>query len=157
MNAIETHELTRAFGALVAVDKLTLAIPQGAVFGFLGPNGAGKTTTVRMLAALIAPTGGTATVAGHELGRDNMTIRRSVGILTETPGVYDRLSALPGVTVRDIGEVQCGIVTFTVDGVDAQAVRDALRGPISPKCPASWLRKQAHATLFLDSDSASLL
>src|SRR5205085_5474713 len=58
------------------------------------PNGAGKTTTVRMLAALIAPTGGTATVAGHELGRDNMTIRRSVGILTETPGVYDRLSAL---------------------------------------------------------------
>src|SRR5436190_154692 len=54
MNAIETNQLTRAFGSLVAVDDLTLAIPEGTVFGFLGPNGAGKTTTVRMLSALIA-------------------------------------------------------------------------------------------------------
>lgn len=94
MNAIETHNLSRTFGKLLAVDRLTLAIPQGAVFGFLGPNGAGKTTTVRMLAALIGPTGGTATVAGHELGAQNDAIRRSVGILTETPGLYGRLTAL---------------------------------------------------------------
>src|SRR5438477_8818717 len=94
MNAIETQELTRTFGRLLAVDRLTLAIPHGAVFGFLGPNGAGKTTTVRMLAALIAPTSGMATVAGHSLGADNNAIRRSVGILTETPGLYSRLSAL---------------------------------------------------------------
>jgi ABC-2 type transport system ATP-binding protein len=93
MNAIETHDLTRTFGELLAVDKLTLKIPAGAVFGFLGPNGAGKTTTVRMLAALIAPTGGSASVAGHPLGPGNQAIRRSVGILTETPGLYDRLSA----------------------------------------------------------------
>ena len=58
MNAIETNHLTRAFGSLVAVDDLTLAIPEGTVFGFLGPNGAGKTTTVRLLSALIAPTRG---------------------------------------------------------------------------------------------------
>ncbi len=93
MNTIETHKLTRTFGNLVAVDNLTLSIPEGTVFGFLGPNGAGKTTTVRMLAALIAPTSGTANVIGHELGTDNRSIRRSVGILTETPGLYDRLSA----------------------------------------------------------------
>ncbi|MBK9715514.1 MAG: ABC transporter ATP-binding protein [Kouleothrix sp.] len=93
MNAIETHELTRAFGQRVAVDKLTLNIPAGAVFGFLGPNGAGKTTTVRMLAALIAPTDGAARVNGHAVGADNEAIRRSVGILTETPGLYERLSA----------------------------------------------------------------
>ncbi len=93
MNAIETNQLTRAFGSLVAVDELTLAIPEGTVFGFLGPNGAGKTTTVRMLSALIAPTRGTATVAGHRLGENNEAIRRSIGILTETPGLYDRLSA----------------------------------------------------------------
>ena len=65
MNAIETHQLTRSFGALVAVDQLTLTIPAGNVFGFLGPNGAGKTTTVRMLVALIAPTSGSAIVAGQ--------------------------------------------------------------------------------------------
>jgi ABC-2 type transport system ATP-binding protein len=94
MNAIETSQLMRTFGSLVAVDQLTLAIPQGSVFGFLGPNGAGKTTTVRMLSALIAPTSGSAIVAGHKIGTDDQAIRQSVGILTETPGLYDRLSAL---------------------------------------------------------------
>ncbi|EFH81093.1 ABC transporter ATP-binding protein [Ktedonobacter racemifer] len=93
MNAIETNQLTRAFGSLVAVDDLTLAIPEGTVFGFLGPNGAGKTTTVRLLSALIAPTSGSAAVAGYRLGEQNEAIRQSVGILTETPGLYDRLSA----------------------------------------------------------------
>ncbi|HEX7734376.1 MAG TPA: ABC transporter ATP-binding protein [Ktedonobacteraceae bacterium] len=93
MNAIEISRLTRVFGERVAVQDLTLAIPAGSVFGFLGPNGAGKTTTVRMLAALIAPSSGSALVAGHELGKENEQIRRAVGILTETPGLYDRLSA----------------------------------------------------------------
>ncbi len=93
MDAIETHALTRVFGDRTAVDQLSLSIPAGSVFGFLGPNGAGKTTTVRMLAALIAPTSGTAFVAGNQLGQDNEAIRRSIGILTETPGLYDRLSA----------------------------------------------------------------
>ena len=94
MNAIETHDLTRKFGDRVAVDHLNLALPQGQVFGFLGPNGAGKTTTVRMLAAIIAPTAGTATVNGHTLGEGNGDIRRSVGILTETTGLYDKLTAM---------------------------------------------------------------
>jgi ABC-2 type transport system ATP-binding protein len=93
MYAIETDNLTRVFGTRTAVENLTLAIPTGSVFGFLGPNGAGKTTTVRMLSALIAPSSGIATVAGFKLGAENQAIRRSVGILTETPGLYDRLSA----------------------------------------------------------------
>jgi ABC-2 type transport system ATP-binding protein len=93
MNAIETYQLTRVFGDRTAVDRLTLSIPAGTVFGFLGPNGAGKTTTVRMLAALIEPSSGTARVNGHPVGAGNEAIRRSVGILTETPGLYERLSA----------------------------------------------------------------
>ena len=94
MPAIETKELTRRFGTLEAVDALTLSVKPGEVFGFLGPNGAGKTTTIRMLTALIAPTGGEATVAGLRVGRQNREIRGSVGVLTETPGLYKRLSAL---------------------------------------------------------------
>lgn len=78
---------------VLAVDDLTLEVPAGEVFGFLGPNGAGKTTTVRMLAALIRPGGGRAWVNGLEVGREDMAIRRSVGLLTETPGLYERLSA----------------------------------------------------------------
>jgi ABC-2 type transport system ATP-binding protein len=90
---IKTEQLTRTFNGKTAVDSLTLDIAPGEVFGFLGPNGAGKTTTVRMLASLIAPTSGRASVFGYEVGRDDQQIRRHVGILTETPGMYDRLSA----------------------------------------------------------------
>ena len=75
------------------MENLSLEIPQGQVFGFLGPNGAGKTTTVRMLTALIRPTSGSAKINGYELGREDTQIRRSVGILTESPGMYERLSA----------------------------------------------------------------
>jgi ABC-2 type transport system ATP-binding protein len=77
----------------VAVDDLDLDIQRGEVYGFLGPNGAGKTTTVRMLSALIAPSAGEATIAERSLGADNQVIRTCVGVLTETPGLYKRLSA----------------------------------------------------------------
>ncbi len=90
---IVTEGLTRKFGERVAVAGLDLEVKEGEVFGFLGPNGAGKTTTVRMLAALIAPTSGRAIVAGHELGKENRKIRQVVGVLTESPGLYGRLSA----------------------------------------------------------------
>jgi ABC-2 type transport system ATP-binding protein len=90
---IKTENLTKKFGDILAVDNLTLDIQKGEVFGFLGPNGAGKTTTVRMLTSLIGPTNGTARVNGFAIGKEDMDIRQSVGILTETPGLYDRLSA----------------------------------------------------------------
>ena len=76
-----------------AVEGLDLQVREGEVFGFLGPNGAGKTTTVRLLTGLIGPTSGRAWVNGLELGRDDEKIRGSVGILTESPGLYERLSA----------------------------------------------------------------
>jgi ABC-2 type transport system ATP-binding protein len=90
---IETQELTRRFETTLAVDRLTLEVHDGEIFGFLGPNGAGKTTTLRMLSALIAPTSGAAKVAGYVIGEQDQEIRRRVGILTESPGLYDRLSA----------------------------------------------------------------
>ncbi|HID50570.1 MAG TPA: ABC transporter ATP-binding protein [Anaerolineae bacterium] len=97
--AIQTENLTKKFDGVTAVDRLTLTIDEGEVFGFLGPNGAGKTTTVRLLTSLIAPTSGQATVLGYELGRDDQEIRRHVGLLTETPGMYDRLSAWKNLTI----------------------------------------------------------
>lgn len=95
---IRTESLTKQFivkgrPPITAVDSLTLDVHEGEVFGFLGPNGAGKTTTVRMVCSLIAPSSGTASVASHTLGKDDQAIRETVGILTETPGMYDRLSA----------------------------------------------------------------
>lgn len=90
---IHTENLTKRFKEVLAVDNLSLDIPEGEVFGFLGPNGAGKTTTVRMLTSLIGPTSGMATVAGFSVGQQDTEIRRTVGVLTETPGMYDNLSA----------------------------------------------------------------
>ena len=90
---IRIENLSKRFDALLAVDDLTLEVAQGEVFGFLGPNGAGKTTTVRMLTALIAPTGGTAWVNGHRIGAEDQAVRASIGLLTETPGLYPRLNA----------------------------------------------------------------
>ncbi|RIK17049.1 MAG: multidrug ABC transporter ATP-binding protein, partial [Anaerolineae bacterium] len=68
---INTSNLTKTFGEHAAVDRLTLDIADGEVFGFLGPNGAGKTTTIRMLTCLIAPTSGSARVLDYEVGRDD--------------------------------------------------------------------------------------
>jgi ABC-2 type transport system ATP-binding protein len=102
---IQIESLTKRFpgpkngAAITAVEDLTLEVKEGEVFGFLGPNGAGKTTTVRMLTCLIGPTGGRATVNGLAVGRDDTAIRQCVGILTETPGMYDRLSAEKNLTI----------------------------------------------------------
>lgn len=92
---IETVNLTRRFGEIVAVNSLNLTIEDGRVFGFLGPNGAGKTTTVRMLTCLIEPTYGTAYINGIDIRdkRERIRIRGMIGLLPEMPGLYESLSA----------------------------------------------------------------
>ncbi len=91
--ALVVEHLTKRFGERVAVDDVSFSVGAGEVFGFLGPNGAGKTTTVRMLATLIAPTSGTARVAGLPLEPVNgVAIRTRIAVMTENPGLYSRLT-----------------------------------------------------------------
>jgi ABC-2 type transport system ATP-binding protein len=90
---IVVEGLRRDFGQVVAVHDLSFSVGDGEIFGLLGPNGAGKTTTVRMLSGLIRPTDGRATVNGHELGEGTQRIRAMTGILTEAPGLHDKLTA----------------------------------------------------------------
>jgi ABC-2 type transport system ATP-binding protein len=90
---IETNGLGKSFGAVQAVHDLSFRVGDGEIFGLLGPNGAGKTTTVRMLAGLIAPSEGGASINGHVLGRDSQRIRGITGVLTESPGLHERLTA----------------------------------------------------------------
>jgi ABC-2 type transport system ATP-binding protein len=90
---IDARGLSKRFGPQLAVDELSLAVAPGEVFALLGPNGAGKTTTVRMLACLLKPSAGTAEVAGCDILADPDGVRTRVGLLTETPGLYERLSA----------------------------------------------------------------
>jgi len=88
---IEATGLTKRFDGLVAVADLTLSVAGGEILVLLGPNGAGKTTTVRMLAAILRPTRGRAVVAGHDVVAEPAAVRRSVGLLTEYPGLYRRM------------------------------------------------------------------
>ena len=90
--------LSRSFDGVPAVEALSFEIPEGSLFTLLGPNGAGKTTTVRLLLGLIAPDRGTARVAGYPLGQSNNALRAVCGLLTETPGFYDRMSAWENLT-----------------------------------------------------------
>jgi ABC-2 type transport system ATP-binding protein len=93
--ALSARHLSKRFGDRVAFDDACFEVERGEVFGFLGPNGAGKTTTVRTLAALLAPTSGSATVSGLPLTpANNAQIRRRVAIMPESPGLYLRLSVL---------------------------------------------------------------
>jgi ABC-2 type transport system ATP-binding protein len=90
---IVASHLTRTFGDRLAVEDVTFEVGRGEVFGLLGPNGAGKTTTLRMLAGLIAPTAGEASVAGVPLTKQSIDrVRGQVGFLTEAPGLWERLS-----------------------------------------------------------------
>ena len=90
---IEVSHLTKSFGERKAVDDVSFGVARGEVFGFLGPNGAGKTTTVRILGTLIAPTAGSAVIAGIPLGPARAAqIRQRISVMPESPGLYQRLT-----------------------------------------------------------------
>jgi ABC-2 type transport system ATP-binding protein len=90
--AIEMIELTRTFGEFVAVDRVTLSVAEGTVFGFLGSNGAGKSTAIRVLCGLLKPTSGTARVLGHDVAREPEEVKRRIGYMSQRFSLYDDLT-----------------------------------------------------------------
>jgi len=105
---IEVEKLVRSFGDHKAVDEMTFHVKQGEVFGLLGPNGAGKTTTVRLLNGILPPSAGSARVFGFDPITQGESIRRKTGVLTETPALYERLTARENLqffgTLQEISE-----------------------------------------------------
>jgi len=93
MAAIVTDNLVKRYDEVTAVDGVSLEIKEGEVFGLLGPNGAGKTTTISMLSTLVRPTSGTALVAGKDINREPLEVRRNIGIVFQEPSVDDLLTA----------------------------------------------------------------
>ncbi|OPY29961.1 MAG: Trehalose/maltose import ATP-binding protein MalK [Methanocella sp. PtaU1.Bin125] len=133
---IETKGLTKKYESQTVVDRLDMAVREGEIFGFLGPNGAGKTTTMKMLLGLVHPTGGTGTVAGHDIVREVLEVRRNCGVLPDPAGFYDNLTArqnlrfygkLYGLRGKDLD----GRIEATLDLVGLKDAKDKKIGKYS--------------------------
>ncbi len=113
MSAIELQELTKNYGEFRAVDRLSLQVEEGEIFGFLGPNGAGKTTTIQLLMGMLKPTSGSCSINGFDCEEDRVEVKRQVGYLPDHPSFHDYL------TGRDILEF-----VGTMHGLDDQTLEN---------------------------------
>lgn len=93
MDAVRVSNLLKKYGTVVAVDDLSLAVPKGSMFGFLGPNGSGKTTTIGCLTGLLDPTAGTVEILGQAFYTNNSALKRRMGVMPETLGLFEPLYA----------------------------------------------------------------
>ncbi|MHA1129628.1 MAG: ATP-binding cassette domain-containing protein [Candidatus Helarchaeota archaeon] len=100
MVIIETNQLVKDFNGFRAVDNISVAVEEGEIFGMLGPNGAGKTTTIFILSTLMKPTSGSAYVAGYDVTRQEMQVRKSIGIVFQDVVIDDRLTAFENLRVH---------------------------------------------------------
>jgi ABC-2 type transport system ATP-binding protein len=128
---IETHELTKMYGDLYALNRLNLTLQQGDVYGFIGPNGAGKTTTMRILATLLNPSWGEATVCGYSIYTGSKEIRRVIGYMPDFFGVYDDMKVIEYLeffasAYRIKGAARRKICEEVLELVDLTYKRDAL-------------------------------
>src|SRR3989442_11831618 len=128
---IETRDLTKMYGELYAVNRLNLKLDKGDVYGFIGPNGAGKTTTMRMLATLLNPSWGEATVCGFSIYTGSKDIRRLIGYMPDFFGVYDDMKGIEyleffAAAYRIKGQHRRKICEDVLDLVDLTYKRDAL-------------------------------
>ena len=94
MNIIEIIHLSKFYGRSAGINDISLAVPEGKIFGFIGPNGAGKSTTIRILLNLIFPTSGTATILGLDVVRDSKKIRGKIGYVPSDANLYDHMKVI---------------------------------------------------------------
>ena len=133
---IETKQLTKRYGHLIAVNEINLSLKEGDVFGFIGPNGSGKTTTMRMIATLLSPDYGEAYVCGKSIYSDPREIRRLVGYMPDFFGVYDDMTVMEYLeffasTYRIIGPGRRKVCEDKLELVDMAFKRDAMVNQLS--------------------------
>jgi ABC-2 type transport system ATP-binding protein len=133
---IETRMLTKRFGKVLAVNQLDLAVEQGELCGFIGPNGAGKTTTIQILATLLRPTGGSASIAGLDVASYGREVRRRVGYMPDLFGTYENLRVREYLdffaAAYDVARARRRrVVTEVLELTDLASKRDTLVGQLS--------------------------
>lgn len=162
--AIEAADLRKTYGTEVALDGVSLSIPNGAVYGFLGPNGAGKTTTMRLLTGLSNPTSGSVTIRGVDV-EDRRDIAPLIGYLPETPPLYEEFSAREQLTyVADLRDVPGEAASERIEGyLERFGLADDADRRISGyskgmKQKTAFVQAVLHdpAVLFLDEPTSGL-
>jgi len=162
---VETRALTRRFGTITAVRDLTLQIVTGEVFGLLGPNGSGKTTTIRMLCGLIAPTSGTAAVAGIEVTESPDRIKERIGYMSQRFGLYEDLTVaenmdfyggIYGLTGRAGTDRTAEVVAFLGIGGRLGQLAGQLSGGWKQRLALGCALLHQPPVLFLDEPTAGV-
>ncbi len=148
--AVETRELSKHFGAFKAVDRVTLSVQEGEIFGFLGANGAGKSTTIRMLCGLLRPTSGTALVLGTDVAKDPEGVKRKIGYMSQRFSLYDDLTVAQN--LRFFGGVY-GLAGKAARERQAWALRmaglEGKEGRLTGELPGGWKQRLALACAVL--------
>jgi len=154
--AIDVHGLTKRYGGRAVVDKFSIRVERGTIFGFLGPNGSGKTTTIRMLCGLLTPDEGEGTCLGYDLRRDAAAIKRQVGYMTQRFSLYEDLSIEENLdfVARMYGVAdRKQTIDATLDRLGLTARRAQLAGTLS----GGWKQRLALAACMLHSPQLLLL
>ncbi len=154
--AIDVSELSKSFGARKVVDKFSIQVPRGQVWGFLGPNGSGKTTTIRMLCGLLIPDGGTGTCLGYDIKTQASEIKRHVGYMTQRFSFYEDLSIRENLDfVARVYEMEdrAGVVDQAISRLGLVERQQQLAGTLS----GGWKQRLALAACILHRPQLLLL
>jgi ABC-2 type transport system ATP-binding protein len=148
--SIEVDGLTRRFGAFTAVDAISFDVGQGEVFGFLGANGAGKTTAIRMLIGLLAPTAGSARVAGYDVATQAELVKRNIGYMSQRFSLYEDLTVRENITLYGgiYGLSDEAIEKRTAELVDRLDLREDVDARVK-SIPLGWKQKLAFSVAVL--------
>ncbi|GAB4237112.1 MAG: ABC transporter ATP-binding protein [Acidobacteriota bacterium] len=147
---VEARELTRKFGDFTAVDRVSFRVEAGEIFGFLGSNGAGKSTTIRMLCGLLAPTSGTARVAGVEVTEDPEEVKRRIGYMSQKFSLYNELSAEENLAFfAGVYGVPRGERSSRIRRVIAQVGLSGREAAVTADLPVGWKQRLALAAAIL--------
>ncbi|HEY7613984.1 MAG TPA: ABC transporter ATP-binding protein [Gemmatimonadales bacterium] len=156
--AIEARELTRRFGSFTAVDRITFQVEPGEVFGFLGANGAGKTTAIRMLIGALAPTSGSATVAGYDIRTQADQVRRRIGYMSQKFSLYEDLTVRENITLYGgiYGVSGRDIVSRTGE-ILARIGLEHAGGELVREIPLGWKQQLSFSVALLHRPSVVFL
>lgn len=165
MNSMEINQLTKKYGAFVAVDHVSFQVERGSLLGFLGINGAGKTTVINMLATLLRPDEGSVNICGYELGRDDMAIRRKIGVVYQQNCLDELLSVQENLLCRGIlhgisgkeAKWQCDKLTEVLKLEEILKKKyKTLSGGQKRRCEIAAALMHAPEILFLDEPTTGL-